>query len=242
MKESKIELTERLRREGRWEEASRFKDDTVKRLRGEGTKRAEAADAAWDAMAEKYPPLPPAEPKCPEPPPEVETDDSDLDVLAARVEGSPPDLVRDTLWAYENLENKQARPEDAPSVGAWSLLKWARDYRNRFFEQLVPRAMAARAKQEETSAEADVDPGLDEVRTLLEGIRQQMEESLATDVPAVVQHQVGGVLSEWCKRFGVTLPDGAAESLRLHVVGVAKNCIKATLRHPERFAALHDKA
>ena len=37
MTESKIELTERLRREGRWEEASRFKDTAVRDLREKGT-------------------------------------------------------------------------------------------------------------------------------------------------------------------------------------------------------------
>jgi len=57
MSESKIGLTERLRQEGRWGEASKFKDQTVKKLRGEGMKRAEAAEEAWRRMAEAYPPL-----------------------------------------------------------------------------------------------------------------------------------------------------------------------------------------
>ena len=71
----------------------------------------------------------------------------------------------------------------------WSLLKWARDYRNRFFEQMVPKAMAARAKHEESDEQgADTDLGLEEVRKMLDGVNQQMEESLATDVPAVVQN------------------------------------------------------
>ncbi len=71
----------------------------------------------------------------------------------------------------------------------WSLLKWARDYRNRFFEQMVPKAMAARAKHEESDEQgADTDHGLEEVRKMLDGVNQQMEESLATDVPAVVQN------------------------------------------------------
>ncbi|MFH1921528.1 MAG: hypothetical protein ABIP48_16815 [Planctomycetota bacterium] len=62
MDESKIDLTERLRREGRWAEASKFKDETVKKLRKEGLKRAEAGEQAWRKMAEVYPPLPAAEP------------------------------------------------------------------------------------------------------------------------------------------------------------------------------------
>lgn len=59
MTESKIELTERLRREGRWAEASRFKDVAIKEFRAKGTKRTEATEAAWEAMAKAYPPLAP---------------------------------------------------------------------------------------------------------------------------------------------------------------------------------------
>jgi hypothetical protein len=62
MTESKIALTERLRREGRWPEASKFKDEVKTKLRAEGMKRAEAGEQAWQEMAEKFPPLPVAEP------------------------------------------------------------------------------------------------------------------------------------------------------------------------------------
>jgi len=61
MKESRIELTERLRREGRWQEASRFKDEMVRNQRAEGMKRREAGEQAWQKMAEAYPPMSPEE-------------------------------------------------------------------------------------------------------------------------------------------------------------------------------------
>ncbi len=54
MNESKIELTERLRCEGRWSEAGRFKDATIRKLRAEGVSRRDAAEQAWAAMAEAY--------------------------------------------------------------------------------------------------------------------------------------------------------------------------------------------
>jgi hypothetical protein len=41
-----------------------------------------------------------------------------------------PDLVRDTLWAYEHLADLRTRPIDAPSAGAWVLLQWARRYQD----------------------------------------------------------------------------------------------------------------
>ena len=55
MNESKIELTERLRREGRWAEASKFKDTVLAECRAKGFKRDEASEAAWKAMEQAYP-------------------------------------------------------------------------------------------------------------------------------------------------------------------------------------------
>jgi hypothetical protein len=57
MKESKIHATERLRREGRWDEASAFRDNVRKRLRADGKPKSEANDLAWEAMIDKYQPL-----------------------------------------------------------------------------------------------------------------------------------------------------------------------------------------
>ena len=57
MLESKIALTERLRREGRWDEASKFKDNAINGFRTDGMKRGDAAEAAWAAMADAFPPV-----------------------------------------------------------------------------------------------------------------------------------------------------------------------------------------
>ena len=57
MNESKIALTERLRREGRWNAASKFKDDALRDFRSRGMKRDEASDAAWEATEQAYPPI-----------------------------------------------------------------------------------------------------------------------------------------------------------------------------------------
>ena len=57
MNESKIELTERLRREGNWSAASKFKDDALRDFRSKGMKRDEASEAAWDAMEQAFPPI-----------------------------------------------------------------------------------------------------------------------------------------------------------------------------------------
>ncbi len=56
MNESKIALTERLRREGNWSAASKLKDDALRDFRAKGMKRDEASDAAWVAMEKAFPP------------------------------------------------------------------------------------------------------------------------------------------------------------------------------------------
>ena len=57
MNESKIGITERLRREGRWDHATQYKDSVLVECREKGMKRPEASEAAWQAMAERYPPI-----------------------------------------------------------------------------------------------------------------------------------------------------------------------------------------
>jgi hypothetical protein len=59
MEESKIELTDRLRREGRWAEASARKEAIRTQLRAEGMSRAEANPEAWRRMAAEFPARPP---------------------------------------------------------------------------------------------------------------------------------------------------------------------------------------
>ena len=56
MNESKIAPTEKLRREGNWSAASKFKDDASRDFRTKGMTPDEASDAAWEAMEQAYPP------------------------------------------------------------------------------------------------------------------------------------------------------------------------------------------
>ena len=55
LKESKIEITKRLQRDGHWDEASKFRCDERRRLRALGMPRDEANERAWESMGEKFP-------------------------------------------------------------------------------------------------------------------------------------------------------------------------------------------
>lgn len=164
MNESRIVATERLRREGRWNEASSFRDDERRRLRSEGRSRADAIELSWRSMLAKFP--------------AVENVQHDDGMAAGRDERSlivrlsaeaAPDLVRDAFWVYGNLDNKMADPEEAPTLGAWSMLCWARGNRNRFFEHMLPKAIAfwSKARGAATNAQEGVCQR-DEIERMLE--------------------------------------------------------------------------
>jgi hypothetical protein len=61
MVETKSQLTDRLRREDREEEATRYRNQIREQLKAEGKKRQEAREGAWDALRAAFPPLPPSE-------------------------------------------------------------------------------------------------------------------------------------------------------------------------------------
>ncbi len=262
MTESKMELTERLRREGRWSEASRFKDETVRKLRREGRKRTEAIEQAWAAMAASFPPLVPTptaeddEPGatvtvptasgCPTTTADgrgesaqgnrrmapVADDDIDIDALLERFGDGQPNLVRDTLWTYEALANRKAKPADAPSLGAWSLLQWARQYRNRFFEQVLPKAMAARtAGEEEDQMVRRERKRCDEIEAVLrrfqDAARERWKRELLDDVPGTIQETACCNVSEWAKRYRLSLTDDARSGLEAQVARLVHDCITA---------------
>lgn len=141
MIESKIVISNRLRKEGRWGEASLFKDDKIKVLRDSGMHRPEAQTAAWEAMEKQYPPIeiPEADGSAVEFAPEA---------IALLPPGSLGDFIMDATWAYNSLELGDADIGSAPSAGAVGLLGWARGNRNDFYGKILPKALQLQEKQQ----------------------------------------------------------------------------------------------
>lgn len=176
LKESKIDLTDRLRREGRWAEASAFKDEVIREMRSFGHDRISAKEKGWEEMERLFPPLPPA---VEEEGPEAEegseefpaVDEEAVEAMLDRADKgvSAVDLFGDIRWVYSQLENKRVRPDQAPSAGAWSLLLWARKYQSRFFEQLLPKALAK---------SPDDDEGVKREKRRVEEIEAMLEKLL----------------------------------------------------------------
>ncbi len=182
MAESKIELMDRLRREGRWPEAEKLKNTMLAEFKARGVKKP--SDEAWRLLGVKFPPLPALQPDLdpkPEPGPEPKPEpkpEQDEEVLIERVAPqSGTDLIRDIVWAYENLQNRKATPESAPTLGAWSLLTWARGARNRFFEQVLPKALANKPPDEEENHRQEK-KSIEEVRRILARFQAKKKEQV----------------------------------------------------------------
>jgi hypothetical protein len=218
--ESKIELTERLRKEGRWSEASVFKDAEVKRLRSEGVRSVEAKEQAWRLMAEKFPPIgqplhaafadPAPGERAPSAAMAQTADNPEVDAMLEGIAEGRSSLVADTFWVYENLEQKRIMPDEAPSRGAWSLLQWARQYRSRFFEQFLPKAMKDADDSTERDLIAAEERSIGEIRGILTELRDQAEEETKQSADTAAE----SFIDEWATQFNPRMSEAARQALR----------------------------
>ena len=233
MTESKITVTDRLRREGKWEEASLWRDEKRKELRSTGQSRADANEESWQAMIDQFPPLPGSgEDQSPGGYYSIEL----VDVNSGDFDDQA-DLVRDTLWAYESLCMKGVEAEDAPSLGAWSLLNWARQNRNRFFEVLLPKAMAAKEKQPDHGESVMEDPGIKDIEKMLADLQLDWERNAVADTDETIKSTVESHMSGWELRFQLDLGAEARESWMLQMVKLVDDMIGVAFRNPETFQA-----
>ena len=78
----------------------------------------------------------------------------ELDELQSRTKDKEIDYEGDMLWAYHNMGNRQARPKDAPSYGAWSQLDYAKKNRRQFMEA-ANRTLGKRVVEDRKSKQDD---------------------------------------------------------------------------------------
>ena len=228
MEESKIELTERLRRENRWAEASQFKDEMVRTFRSEGMKRAEAGEEAWRRMAEKYPPLPVAE----------------AENISVRVQGVgeiPPSwtdlpdnasLQAELAWVQSNrLRVVEARPSGATQVHldrarspapSWAALSWLETSIRSYAKYVDVVARSLKDDQEIVRRER---MQIDEIQGLLEEMNDQWAEELLANTPETIRVKVLGLLDDWTGRSGLTIPGKAKADLAGHVCELVDQCV-----------------
>ncbi len=179
--ESKVVATNRLKAEGRWADASLYRDERRVYWRSVD-RRADAAEWSWREMVAEFPPLPPTEseakPKAVAPAQARDIDPLDITAepqdLIDRLAAVDPDWDRDVWWCYRVFCHPSVRLKDAPSLSAWGLLSIARGDPQKFLGT-IEKVEARRAKPPATDRETPApqpretqDPGLDDLRRMIE--------------------------------------------------------------------------
>ena len=171
MEESKIELTERLRAEGRWGEASRFKDEKLRELRSQGMTKAEAGEAAWEATAEKFPPqaeaaavnvrvqgvgqIPPSWPEL--------ADNASLQAELAWVQSNQLRVVEEKSSGATRVHLDRAR-SPAPS---WAALSWLETSIRSYAKYVDVVARSLKDEQDDRESARRERRSIDELRAIL---------------------------------------------------------------------------
>jgi len=141
MRESKAELTDRLRRKGRFDEFKKRREE----LRAKGI----PAKHAWNEAAVEFGPMTP----------EIKAKKPTIDLQPLKGKPSIP-IDKAAAWVFEYIDADWMTPADAPSPGAWSLLHWARSShagRSEFYKTFVHRLWLIRAAQIQEEQEKAAD-------------------------------------------------------------------------------------
>ncbi|WP_231936490.1 hypothetical protein, partial [Bythopirellula polymerisocia] len=152
---------------------------------------------------------------------------------------TPESYFRDATWAYDRLAVADVEPSDAPSPGAWSLLNWAKQNQDRFFEQIMPKVLAAkqRAITSSGSEESDSCDDTTVLEELLAGVLRNVEEGIKGNMPAHVRQRVRYCLDELNKRWNVTVPSEYPERLAARMVKLIDEVVQVAIKDPEPFRA-----
>jgi len=239
MTESKIGLHDRLRRSGQWPEAAAWKNAKIKELRAGGMSRAEAKETAWRLLAEQYPP---------EPDPGPAGDGAAAKCTATGHVGPLPTTWGDlpesapfdaeVEWVHQNMvlviEDRGTKPpifhwdraqSPAPSHGAQNLMHFAATNRAGFMNMLQ-RIKPGMAGDDDIVRREKV--RIEEIRRILQELREQADAELLANVPQVVQDRVGAVLGDWSRQHALTLSGDAVASLKARVAALVQRCMEAT--------------
>lgn len=92
---------------------------------------------------------------------------------------SAPSFTRDFYWVYENLDNEDVSPEQAPTSGARTVLKWAREHRDEFVEKCMAKFLTTEkdVKPEGDSVLKPADRAqIRHIQRLLESVEKQIKK------------------------------------------------------------------
>ncbi len=235
MDESKIELTERLRAEGRWVEASNFKETVRADLRAKGMGRQEAVEASWEAMAEAYPPLP------------VMEATAEPASISGRVHGlgdipaswgtlpANASLQSELNWVQANrLVVVEERPSGATRVHldrarspapSQAALGWLETSIRVYSKYVDVLAKSLKDEADEVDNVRRERMRIEEIQQLLDEMDQRMAEDMLADASATVRERVRSVVPDWCRLCGID--ESQRQLLEGHACHLVMGLLKA---------------
>ena len=193
MQEHELKEYQRLRAEGQWIAASKFREAERKRLLAAGRNRQQARGESWEAMLEKYPPLDVQTParqsalalerwsEADAADSELQSDEHNWDAefaeelkqLALLTNCQPTDADRDIDFAYRNMALSSVTPLMAPSGAAWQWYLYARREPHKFLEICAKRE-DAKAKQAGTITNQRMEDDKRKQFAILDRIEKQL--------------------------------------------------------------------
>lgn len=118
--------------------------------------------------------------------PTPELDASTLPEGLAWASNDPTHFVADAAWCYQSM-HRRVGPDEAPSVGAYSLLTWARENPDAFYRQILTKAIEMNQKMEALRLDHERQLAEIEAQKELEAVRQQqMSEQEVEDLAAII--------------------------------------------------------
>ena len=147
MQEHERKDYERLRAEGRWPQATEFREAERKRLRKAGRNRQQACNESWVAMLVKFPPLEPSRPARDPLARPIEANSNELpDVSVVEV----ADFSAQVRWVQRMLgvDPGVIPARQIPSVGHLQMLKFANDHPKWLYEQIIALDEKAKSAQQ----------------------------------------------------------------------------------------------
>lgn len=235
--ESRIELVDRWRAEGREEEVAKYREQVRSTCREQGMSRRDANEHAWAAAAEAFPPKESAEVSSNEQAGAVHGRITGLQTIPDAWPELPPNvpLRKELKWVQSNrllvVREKpsgrvevdlSAAREPAPSLSAIAWLETSVRNFAKFTDLLAK--YAAESEEEETLVRRER-MQIDEIKQLLGEMNEQIAADMLANASATVRDRVRSVVPDWCRKCGID--ESRRPWLEGHVCQLAMDLLKA---------------
>jgi hypothetical protein len=142
--------------------------------------------------------------------------------------------VPDILWCYSKLDDPHVQRKSAPTPGAWNLLLWAREARNRFYPSVLPRVFPPPAEEMAVAQDPAVGGG-EKSYSILEMARADFacQDALRLrGVPDEIISSAVQLVDDLNQLPGVAMSEESMTALASHIAFMVHTVVLAAARTP----------